>query len=435
MAALDHEAARALDAGSSFHFPEHIFSIPKVAEGSPDALTGYFLGHSLGLQTSYSRTRVLDLMGSWSDRGIRGHFEGEHPWYPLQEEARDTLALLTGGLPAECVLMNSLSVNAQLLFSTFYRPEDGRQLVLMEGGAFPSDRYGLRTHLRTRGVDPDKSIIEVNARPGEHVLRDEDILAAIEAHGSQIALVYFGGVQFVSGQVLDMQEITRAAHAKGCIVGFDLAHAIGNIPLSLHEWGVDFAVFCGYKYLCGGAGNGGGAFIHEKHVTQPDLPHYGGWWGNDPATRFEMRRNFEPVLTADRFALSNPPSHSAAAALGGLDAFEQASRLNGGTLDRMWERREQLWRFLYDTVSGIQAHMPTVFEIITPAEDGAHGAMLSIFVPGKAEAVEKALEERGFAADARGNSIVRISTVPFWVSAEQVYNFGEALREILAAQA
>ncbi|MBN8548313.1 MAG: kynureninase [Deltaproteobacteria bacterium] len=435
MQAVDLDAARHLDSTSTLIGPENSFNLPKIAEGSPDPSQAYFLGHSLGLMPRQSGQRLNDAISSWRERGIRGHFEGQSPWYRIDEEAIPGLKLLTGGTEREVVLMNSLSVNLHVMMQAFYRPEGDRKLVIMEGGAFPSDRYGVQTHLRVRDLSPQECIVEVSPRSGEHTLRTEDILAAIENHGEKTALVFFGAVQFVSGQVLDIEKITAAAQAKGCKVGFDLAHASGNIPLKLHDWGTDFAIGCGYKYLNGGAGDGGHAWIHERHVMNPELVHLGAWWGNDPDTRFKMQHEFEPVLRASRFALSNPPLFSAAAALGGLDVFVESARNNGGSLDALWQRREDLWQFLHATVSAIHEKMPTVFEIITPADPKEHGAMLSLFVQGKAVEIEKALCDEGFIVDARGDSVVRISVVPLWVSAEQIHHFGKRLHEILAATA
>lgn len=435
MPEVNHEAARHLDSSSSFVAPQSTFNLPRISEGAPDLAEAYLLGHSLGLMPRQAGQRLNEAIASWRERAIRGHFEGPNSWYQIDEQAIPALSMLTGGKPNEVVLMNSLTVNLHLMLEAFYRPEGQRTMILMEGGAFPSDRYGIQTHVRTRGLDPKDCVLEVAARSGEHILREEDILQQIETHGDKIALVFLGAVQFVSGQVLDIEKITHAAHAKGCMVGFDLAHATGNIPLKLHEWDADFAVGCGYKYLNGGPGDGGLAWVHERHVMNKNLVQLGGWWGNDPDSRFRMQHDFEPIAAARRFALSNPPLYSAAAALGGLDVFTETARNNGGNLDAMWNRREQLWNFLYDTVSAIHETMPTVFDIITPASPGEHGAMLSLFIPGKAVAIEKALCDEGFIVDARGDSVIRISTVPLWVSAEQIHHFGNRLREILAATA
>lgn len=427
------ECARAIDLASSFHPPLNCFSMPLRDEGGHDPVRGYFLGHSLGLAPRYARERVEAALKSWEARGIRGHFDGPNSWYRLDEQAIDPLSRLIGGQRSEVALMNTLTVNIHAMLAAFYRPEGDRSLILMEGGAFPSDRYGVRSQLEVRGLDPTKYVMEVAPRAGEHTLRITDVLEVIETHGEKIALVFLGAVQFASGQVLDVERITAAAKKKGCVVGFDLAHATGNIELRLSEWSPDFAVGCGYKYLNAGAGGGAHIWVNECHVKNPALQHLAGWWGTDPGARFEMEDRFRPRLDAYRFAVSNIPVFSAEAALGGLDVFSQVANDHGGSLEPMWQRREELWQFLYDTVSAIQEAMPSVFEIITPRPRGEHGAMLSILVPGKAEAVEKALAIEGFVVDARSHSIVRISTVPLWTSAEQIHQFGQALRSILSA--
>jgi kynureninase len=435
MPSIKLDQAVAIDESSAFQFPSDNFSLPTINDRSTDRSHAYLLGHSLGLKPAQADERVNEFMKSWGSRAIRGHWDGPDSWYRIDEKAIPALALLTGGKHEEVVLMNSLTINIHLMFTAFYRPEGERTKVLMEAGAFPSDRYAVETQIRTRDLVPDANLIQVKPRTDEHVLRTEDILEQIELHGDKIALVFLGAVQYTSGQVLDMKTITDAARAKGCNVGFDLAHATGNIELKLHEWGPDFAVGCGYKFLNAGAGNGAHAWIHQRHVRNPQLTHLGGWWSNDPDTRFEMRPSLEPQLTARRFACSNPPGASAAAALGGLDAVNLAASLNGGTLDKMWERREQLWNFLHEIVSEIHADMPTVFDIITPTAVGEHGAVLSLWIPGKAPAIEKALCDQGFVIDARGDSIIRISAVPYWTTAEQIFAFGNALRNVLAAEA
>lgn len=435
MADVSLDAAKHLDQSSAFQYPADSFQIPMDAEGSATPYNAYLVGHSFGLQSRHSAALVAECMESWEKRGVRGHFKGPHQWMPYHEEGRNAVAMLAGGEPDECALMGSLTSNVHVMLATFFRPEGDRREILMEGGAFPSDRYAIRSHVAQRGLEPKSVINEVKPRGDSFVIETDDVLEVLESRGDKIALVFLGAVQFISGQVLDIERITKAAHAKGCMVGFDLAHAMGNIPLDLHRIGPDFAVFCGYKYLNGGPGNGAGIWVNSKHVKNPDLVHPAGWWGNDPETRFQMREEFEPRLTADRFVTSNPPIASLAAARGGLRAFEEAAELNGGNLDALWARREQLWEFLLETVKAIHVNMPTVFSIITPEKKGEHGAMLSLLVRGKAPEVESALEQAGFAVDARGQDIIRISASPFWGSAEQIHSFGIALREVLAAVA
>ena len=285
-----------------------------------------FVGNSLGLQPVAARAIIEQELDDWAQLGVEGHFDAARPWYPYHENLRDGFAHVVGALPSEVVAMNSLTVNLHLLMVSFHRPEGDRRILLMEDGAFPSDTYAVQSHIAARGGDPGTDIVRVRPEPGEDLLRTEDILAEIERLGDRLATVMLGGVNFRTGQLLDLAAITEAAHAAGAIAGFDLAHAAGNVPLALHDWNVDFAAWCTYKYLNGGPGAVGGAFIHERHATNGDIPRFAGWWGNDPDTRFRMHLEdtFVPVPTAEAWQLSNPPILAMAPLVASLDLFMEA---------------------------------------------------------------------------------------------------------------
>ena len=295
-----------------FHFPDF---------GRDNAI--YLTGHSLGLQPKTAREAIEIELEDWARYGVEGHFEGRNPWYSYHELLSEPMAGIVGAKPSEVVCMNSLTTNLHLMFVSFYRPTDSRYKIISEGRMFPSDRYLLETQTRFHGYDPDDAIIEISPRDGEGVIREEDILAAIDEHADELALVFFGGVNYLTGQLFDMSKITAAAHAVGAIAGFDLAHAAGNVPLSLHDWDVDFAAWCSYKYLNSGPGNVGAIFVHEKHGEDFNLPRFGGWWGHDKNTRFKMESGFKPMPGAEGWQLSNAPIFGMAVVKASLDIFAE----------------------------------------------------------------------------------------------------------------
>ena len=284
----------------------------------------YFTGNSLGLQPKTTQDYVLNELEDWASFGVEGHFHARQPWFSYHEMFPQLLTKIVGALPEEIVVMNQLTVNLHLLMASFYHPTKERFKIICEAKAFPSDQYALETQARFHGLNPDEVIIEVAPRDGEHTTRTEDILTIIKQHGSQIALVIFGGVNYYSGQVFDMKVITEAAHEAGAYCGFDLAHAAGNIDLHLHDWDVDFACWCSYKYLNSGPGGVAGAFINIKHAANTSLTRLAGWWGHDKATRFQMEKGFKPIATAEGWQLSNAPVLSMAAHKASLDIFEEA---------------------------------------------------------------------------------------------------------------
>ncbi len=301
------------------------FHIPPGPDGKPVI---YLVGNSLGLMPKATRAILEQELDDWAGLGVDAHLEGNTPWYSAHETVRAGAARLVGALPHEVVCMNSLTVNLHLMMATFYRPTKSRCKILMEDPAFPSDTYAIKSQIAHHGFDPTDGLILVRPREGDYTVRQEDIEAAIEKHGDEIALVLFAGVNFFTGQFFDIEKITAAAQARGCVVGIDLAHAVGNLPLSLHDWKIDFAVWCSYKYLNSGPGAVAGAFVHEQHARNRDLPRLAGWWGNDPATRFRMQLEpeFIPVPSADAWAISNPPIFSLAPLRSSFAIFRGSGR-------------------------------------------------------------------------------------------------------------
>src|SRR5271167_3240034 len=310
-----------MDAGDSLAKYRERFHFPELADGS-DCV--YLCGHSLGLQPKTVRESVEQELKDWELLGVEGHFRARNPWMPYHRLLTEQTARLVGAKPAEVVVMNSLTVNLHLLMVSFYRPSTQRHKILIEGSAFPSDQYAVKSQIRFHGFDPSSSLIELTPRTGESVIREEDILALFQREGDSIALVLLGGVNYASGQAFNMAEITKAGHAHGCVVGFDLAHAAGNLPLALHDWEVDFAVWCSYKYLNGGPGCIGGSFVHQRHSQAWNLPRFAGWWGHDERTRFQMDPEFRPMVGADGWQLSNPSILAMAALRASMDIFDEA---------------------------------------------------------------------------------------------------------------
>ena len=375
----------------------------------------YFCGNSLGLQPKTARRMIEEELDDWQTLAVAAHLEGRRPWYSYHEIFADSAARIVGANPGEVVMMNSLTVNIHLMFVSFFRPEGTRTKILMEHPAFPSDIYAVRTHLRSRGLDPDESIVRIAPRDGEHVIRTEDIEAILDEHGREIALVWLPGVNFVTGQVFDMQAITVAAKQRGCTVGYDLAHAAGNVPMRLHDWGVDFACWCTYKYLNAGPGAVGGCFVHETHGANADLQRYAGWWGDDPDTRFQMhlKKQFIPQPGAAGWQVSNPPILSMTALKASLDIFDEAG------MDALREKSQKLTDYL-------RWLLDDSCEIVTPPD--AQGCQLSILVPDQPEQRHQALVAQGFVCDFRPPNVIRAAPTPLYNTYYQVWRFSRALR-------
>ncbi|MFT3883733.1 MAG: kynureninase [Gemmatales bacterium] len=386
----------------------------------------YFCGNSLGLQPRRTADYVNEFLRDWAAMGVRGHFEGEHPWLPYHEFLTAGLASLTGALPNEIVAMNSLTVNLHLMMVSFYRPKTTRFKILIEDHAFPSDAYAVDSHLRHHGLDPAKALVKISPRPGEELIRDEDLFSLIEREGSSLALILLPGVQYYTGQVLPMAEIVTRGHAVGAAVGFDLAHAMGNVVLHLHDWNVDFAVWCSYKYLNSGAGSVAGCFIHNRHVRNTELPRFAGWWGHDKATRFKMGSEFVPIPTAEGWQLSNPPILSLAAIRGSLEVFTEA-----GGMAVLRAKSEKLTGYLEHL---LQVECGSHIEIITPTDSTRRGCQLSLGLRSdqySGKEVHRRLEAGGIACDWREPNVIRVAPTPLYNTFEEVFRFVHQLKALL----
>lgn len=401
------------DFRGKFLFPQH--------QGAPVV---YFTGNSLGLQPKTTKTYIEQELDDWAKFGVEGHFEARRPWFAYHEFLTEKTARIVGAQPKEVVCMNQLTVNVHLLMVSFYRPTPQRYKIICEAKAFPSDQYALESQVKFHGFEPEKAIVEVAPREGEYEIRTEDILAAIEQHKNELALVFFGGVNYFSGQVFDMKTISVAAHGAGANVGFDLAHAAGNIELKLHDWNVDFACWCSYKYLNSGPGSVAGAFVHENHLGK-NLPLFAGWWGHDKNTRFKMEKGFRPMPTAEAWQLSNAPVFSMAAHLASLDIFDEAG------LDRLIQKSKGLTaylEFVINEVNKLKFGGKNTLEIITPS---SRGCQLSVVAHGYGKALFNKLTENGVIADWREPNVIRMAPVPLYNSYEDVFRFGEILLSIL----
>lgn len=414
-----------LDSADTLSSLRNEFHIPLRADGSPRV---YLCGHSLGLQPRGAARLLQEELEVWARQGVEGHFDSPRPWLSYHELLSDGLARLAGAQPLEVVAMNSLTVNLHLMLATFYRPTTRRHKILIEKSAFPSDRYAVATHLQQRGLDPHASLLEIGPRPGESLLRMEDVCEAIEREGAQLATVMLPGVQYLTGQCLDMASIAAEAQRRGCKVGFDLAHAIGNVPLRLHDWNADFAVWCSYKYLNGGPGGIGGCFVHERHARDFGLPRLAGWWGHDKSTRFDMPDQFAPLPGAEGWQLSNPSVFAAAPLLASLPLFDKAG------MQALRSKSLQLTGYLEGLLN---ARLQADVTILTPADPVARGCQLSIRLkrsPAGARAVHSNLARQGYLCDWREPDVIRVAPVPLYNSFIDVWDFVDGLaRELQAA--
>jgi len=381
----------------------------------------YFCGNSLGLQPKSAKYLFDKELNDWAKWGVEGHFNAEHPWFSYQRPFSASLAKIVGAQEAEVVAMNTLTVNLHLLLLSFYRPTKERYKIIMEAGAFPSDQYAIETQVRMHGFNPDDAIIELTPREGEHTLRDEDILKAISDAGDSLATVMIGAVNYYTGQYYNLKDITEAAHQVGALCGFDLAHAMGNVPMQLHDWDVDFACWCSYKYLNSGPGGVGGVFVHEKHGNNPDTFRLAGWWGNEESTRFKMKKGFIPSKGAASWQMSNAPVFNMVAHRASLDLFDktsvQALRNKSLTLTAYLE-------FLLKQLGHLE------FEIITPSEPHRRGAQLSLLFGKDGRKVFDALTNEGVIADWREPNVIRIAPVPMYNTFEDVFRFYEILKNL-----
>lgn len=380
----------------------------------------YFTGNSLGLQPKRTRAYVDEIMKDWEELAVEGHFRASKPWWDYHERLAGPLSRVVGARPEEVTVMNTLTVNLHLLLVSFYRPTSSRFKILCEEKAFPSDQYMLNSQVRIHGLNPGDTIVEIKKRPGEHSWRTEDIIAKIHELGESLALVFIGGVNYYNGQVFDMPAITAAGKAAGAMVGWDLAHAAGNVILKLHDWHVDFAAWCSYKYMNSGPGNASGVFIHEKHLGKSDIPRFEGWWGNCKETRFLMKPEFEPIPTAEAWQLSNPPVLSLAPYLASLELFGEVG------MEALAEKRDQLTAYLEFVLHEIDKEVDSNFEVITPQ---SRACQLSVFLHGEGRALFDYLSKNGVVTDWREPNVIRLAPAPFYCSFAEMYRFGQLLKK------
>lgn len=393
-----------------FRFPQH--------EGRD---VSYFCGNSLGLQPKSVAYLMQQELEDWARFGVEGHFEARNPWFSYHHLFSERLAKIVGAHKEEVVATNTLTVNLHLLMMSFYRPEGKRYKIIMEAGAFPSDQYAVETQVRMYGYDPEDAIIEIKPRDGHHIIEEEDILSAIETAGETLALVMFGGVNYYTGQFFDLKAITAAAHRVGAYAGYDLAHAVGNIPLQLHDWNVDFACWCSYKYLNSGPGAVGGIYVHEHHCSNPKIFRLGGWWGNEEKTRFKMEKGFIPQNNAGSWQMSNAPVFNMVAHNASLDIFDKAG------MQALREKSENLTAYTEWLLKQI-THLP--FEIITPSQSHRRGCQLSLLFSDRGREVFNKLTENGVVTDWREPNVIRIAPVPLYNTYEDCYRFYEILNSI-----
>ncbi len=413
----DEAFARRLDADDPLRGYRDRFLIPCHPNGSPII---YLAGNSLGLQPKSVRALIEQELVDWADLGVDAHFSGKTPWYSYHEVFRESGARLVGAKPGEVVMMNSLTVNLHLMMVSFYRPTPTRYKILIEEPCFPSDLYAVKSQLQYHGFDPEDALIVAKPGDGERLLRTETIDEILEQDGSRIALLMLGGVNFVTGQVLDMARIAAAARRYGCVMGLDLAHAAGNIPLQLHDWDIDFAVWCNYKYLNSGPGAVGGCFVHDRHQLALDLPRFGGWWGNDPATRFRMhlQTEFVPREGADGWQISNPPILSMAPLRASLAIFDEAG------MTALRDKSERLTAYLEFLLDKIGSNR---FEIISPRDPAQRGCQLSLLIHRHGKGLLEQLHARGVVCDFREPDILRVAPVPLYNSFHDVWSFATVL--------
>jgi kynureninase len=387
------------------------FLFPKTASGA-DCI--YLCGHSLGLQPKKAKDYIEQELRDWADLGVEGHFHARSPWMPYHRLLTEQTAELVGARPQEVVVMNSLTVNLHLMMVSFYRPTPRRHKIVMESGAFPSDQYAVKSQIKVHGYDPASALIELTPRPGEFCVRDEDVGELIEREGDRISLILLGSVNYATGQAFDMERITASGHARGCVVGFDLAHAVGNLLLKLHEWGPDFAVWCSYKYLNGGPGCVGGCFVHERHARNWELPRYAGWWGHEEQIRFEMGSEFQPMAGAEGWQLSNPPILALAPLRASMEIFHEAG------MEQLRAKSVALTGYLEFLLEGIASPK---FSIITPEESERRGAQISMRIPDKGKTFCEELGGAGVIGDWREPDILRVAPIPLYNSYQDVYEF------------
>ena len=416
------EFAKSLDAQDElrkyrdeFHFP-HVNGKQVI----------YFTGNSLGLQPKRTKSYVDEVMADWANLAVEGHFYSDKPWWDYQERFAVPLSDIVGAKPAEVGVMNTLTVNLHLLMVSFYNPTPHKYKIICEEKAFPSDQYMFQSQVKFHGFDPKDAIVEIKRREGEANIRLEDVLAKIEEVGSELALVLIGGVNYYTGQVFDMKTITAAGQKYGAYVGWDLAHAAGNIKLELHDWNVDFAAWCSYKYMNSGPGNASGFFVHEKHHNDKELNRFAGWYGHNKERRFKMEPDFDPVHGADGWQISNLPILSLAPYLASVEMFAEVG------MDKLIAKRNLITSYLEFVLHEIDKELEGAdFEILTPANQEERGCQLSVYLHGQGRELFEKLMKNGVITDWREPNVIRLAPAPFYCSFEDMYEFGQILKELI----
>ncbi len=414
--------AQQCDQEDKLHKYQSEFIFPKV-KGEKVI---YFTGNSLGLQPTRTKAYVDEVMNDWANLAVEGHFLAEKPWWDYHERFANPLSKVVGALPEEITVMNTLTVNLHLMMVTFYKPTAKRYKIICESKAFPSDQYMFQSQVCFHGHKPSDAIVEIHRREGEHNIRLEDVLAKIEEVGDELALVLIGGVNYYTGQVFDIKTITEAAHKTGAYVGWDLAHAAGNIKLELHNWNVDFAAWCSYKYMNSGPGNASGVFVHKNHHADKSLNRFAGWWGHNKERRFKMEPTFDPVKGADGWQISNLPILSLAPYLASCEMFDEVG------MDALIAKRDKITAYLEFILHEVEKEVGGNFEIITPSNPSERASQLSILLHGEGRALFDYLMENGVITDWREPNVIRLAPVPLYCSFEDMYNFGQILKAGIA---
>lgn len=411
--------AKAQDAKDPLKNYRNKFHIPKDAEGNEWL---YFCGNSLGLQPKVTQDYIQQELNDWANLGVEGHFDAKNPWMPYHEFLTENMAKIVGAKPIEVVIMNTLTTNLHLLMVSFYQPTKTKYKIVIESDAFPSDRYAVESQLKFHGFDPKEGLLEWKPRAGEELLRMEDLETMLEAEGNEIALLMIGGVNYYTGQYLDIKKIAALGHAKGAMVGIDLAHGAGNIQPELHDSGVDFAAWCTYKYLNAGPGSLGGLFVHERHAHNKELNRFAGWWGHDKSTRFNMRYDFNPIPGAESWQLSNPPILSMAAIKASLDMFNEVG------MDALREKSQTLTAYFEYLINEIETDR---IKIITPSNPAERGCQLSIQVKNADKSLHQKLMDKHIISDWREPDVIRCAPVPLYNTFQDVYRMVDELKKCL----
>ena len=419
---FSEDFARNMDQKDPLALYRNRFYLPEVNNEE----SVYLTGNSLGLQPKTTRTFINQELDDWAKYGVEGHFHGKTPWFDYHKSLTSASAKIVGAKESEVVVMNGLTTNLHLMWASFYCPTKERFKILCEAKAFPSDQYVMESQAKFHDFNPEEAIVEVAPREGEHTIRLEDILSKIEELGDSLALVFWGGVNYYTGQVFDMKSICEAAHKVGAKVGFDLAHAVGNVKLELHNWGADFAAWCSYKYLNSGPGNVSGVFVHERHGDNADLPRFAGWWGHDEDRRFLMEKGFVPSKGADGWQLSNAPVFGMAAHRASLEIFEEVG------MDKLIEKSRLLVDYLEFVLEDIASRIDNCnFESITPKSNNQRGCQVSVLMHGQGKDLFDNLTKLGVIADWREPNVIRMAPVPLYNSFEDIYRFGKKLEASL----